>query len=350
MRIKEIKLYEDIMILTESGTAEYIGSPLLEDEDPASKKLLLSTLKEKIGIFKGDQESINKVGGRLAAMQGKKMKALDWVKFIATKLMLIIGKIFSKIVKFLLMLWEFAKKHVPGVQKIASKVDGILFKNSQGQERGFRIGEDKIATKDLIGIGGITFVLIGTLGYIAKKIAAKSGGGEEGGAAPTGQQESIVITTSPFTLLESDGDVASSFTKQVPGVFAKIIDLLKNVKDSAYSFFVKTIGMLIIAGLFILLLVISAPVICKMIKYSLGIDAAGVANILSGMDKAKYISAKLAVGMANVLGRTAHMNIFDTCSCIEYNKDSKQYVYKPTGDCPTVSRIAAEIKEKARKH
>ena len=345
MHIKEFKLYDNIMILTESGTAEYIGAPLLEDEDPASKKLLLSTLKEKIGIFKGDKEAINNVAARITTMKGKKMKILDWVKFIATKLMLIIGKIFSKIVKFLLMLWEFAKKHIPGVQAIATKVDGLLFKNSQGKARGFKIGEDTIATKDLIGIGGITFVLIGTLGYIAKKIAGN--GGSEGG--PTGQQESIVISTAPFTLLESDGDVASSFTKQVPGVFSKIIDLIKNISDSASAFFVKTIGMLIIAGLFILLLIISAPIICKMIKYSLGIDAAGVSNILSGMDKAKYISAKLAVGMANILGRTAHMNIFDTCDCIEYNKDSKQYAYKPSGNCPTISRITAEIKEKARK-
>jgi len=350
MIVKQFNLYEDIMILTESGHAEYIGSPLLEDdqqqEDPASKKLLLSTLKEKIGIFKGDKEAINKVNDRLATMQGKKKSAIEWVKFIATKLMMFIGKIFSKIVKFLLALWKWVKQHVPGVQKIATKVDNLLFKNRSGEYRGFRIGDEKIATKDLIGLGTTTFVLIGSLGYIAKKVSAKMNG--EGGG---GMQESIVITTSPLVFLENDGSIGDSFTKKVPGIFAKLIDLGKNVKDAALSFFIKTLGVLIVSGLFILLLVLFSPLLCKMIKYSLGIEAAGMANSLQGVDKAKYISAKMISGMANILAKTAHMDIFAACDCIEYNKDHRRYEYAPSkgSDCPSIQKITAEIKAKMQK-
>jgi len=333
--IKQVNLYEDIMVLQESGQPLYIGSALLEDDEKGDdvKKGVFQVFKEKIAsLFKSKSNQVAEAKHEMVKADPKKIsKPLAFIKWFGSKIMGLIKDWFNTIVKAFKILWNWIKTHVPGVNALANKVAKMLGKDIDKEST---IAGEKITGKELVGFGVVTFVLVGTVGYLVKKLKEKSGNMES---------TDFSISTKPLALVESDGSISESFTKKAPTIFGKIIDLLKNIKDAAMNFIVTVLGIMVGVGIFMLLAIVSRPMVCKILKYALLVDAAGISSQLSGLNKAKYVSARVTLAMADALGNKGHTIIYDACDCIEWDSKAKRYRYKEGGSCESVSSFKQKI-------
>ena len=335
--IKEFNLYNDIIILEESTQKfTYIGSPLLEDDDQQddSKKGLLTLLKDKIlGLFGKDKGDVQNVSKKMEQTDSKKVKSpKDFIKWFGSKIMTMLGNLWSTILKAFRVMWNWIKNHVPGVNTIVTKVSEMLGKKVD-KDKEVTVGGEKLTFKEMVAVSATGIVLMGSLGYILKKVT--TGGGK--------MESTMVIATKPLSLIESDGSIQDSFVKKAPTMFGKLLDFMKNVKDAATKFIITTLGIMIGVAVFMLLALISKPVVCKIIKYALLVDASGVSNQLNGATKMKYIGAKVTLGMANVLASKGNTILYDTCDCITWNGKDKRYEYVPNNNCMSPDAFKKQI-------
>ena len=333
--IKEFNLYNDIVILEEnSNRITYIGTPLLEDdhesEDNAKKGLFLLIKEKIVGLFSKDKSEIAKVEKKMTSTDPNSIKSpTGFLKWFGTKILTLLKNGFNTVMKALRIAWNWIKNNVPGVNAIATKVAKMLGKEA---ESGVTVGNEKLSGKEIIGLGATTVVLVGTIGYILKKFSNKSG-----------MNESTIIYTKPFALVESDGSIKESFVKKAPTLFGKLIDFMKNVKDHTIKFIIAVLGTMIGVGLFMLLAIISKPMMCKVIRYALLVDAAGISNQITGGAKMKYISAKVALAMANTIGNMNSMILYDSCDCVNWDAKAKRYVYNPGNGCESIDAFRKKV-------
>jgi len=338
-----ITLYEDILILQESGQPIYIGSALLEDDDKGEdvKKGLFEIFKEKIAnLFKSKSGNVKEVSDQMSKTNSKKVsKPVEFVKWFGSKIMGLIKGWFNTIIKSFKILWNWIKTHVPGVNTLSTKVAKMFGGDVNKQST---IADEKIDQKELIGFGVVTVVLVGVIGYIIKKLKENTSGA-------VNESTNWSVSTKPFALVESDGDISGSFTKKAPALFGKLLDFMKNIKDAAMRFIITTLGILVGVGLFVILGVITRPLVCRAMKFALMVDASGAANNISGMNKAKYVSARVLLAMADALGSKANTIIYDACDCIEWYGRAKKYIYDEKSGCQSLRDFKNQITAAANK-
>jgi len=308
-------LYKNIIILNETDTkliGDFQIDGLMEADstsnDKSSEKseeynnTVFGGLSGVLKYFNNDTETVKKVRASLdkgkEKLKGGKLK--DIFLFLIQKLTTILAGPSRALMKAIDYLWsgstsENSKwkgfRSLPGLSQLTGFVNKLLQKTGISQMKLFNT---ELKLSDLAKFLTITFVLVGSIGFIVKKIKDKI----------QANNESIDYDIDSMPLVLTEGDsMGDSFIKKGSGALAKLVNFMKNVGDKASSLLLGVVATIIASGLLLLAMLATRKPVLAAIKFAVEYrnkDAADPKREKSAIDKTKYVGALLVESAAKV--------------------------------------------------
>lgn len=295
-----IKLYDNIILLESNGSAKLIGDFEIFTEADADNKeadgnteeknnAVFKSISEVIKYFNADKDTVADLNTRMTnnADKLKKGGIKNLLLFFVTKLGFGIAKVYHAIDKAVKFIWEQIKK-IPGVNTVTNFVSQQLAKI--GGDKPFKLFKTDLTVADVTKFISVTFVLVGSLGYIMKRLKAAY---DNNSNSVNVESTQIQIHTTPLILTESNMP-SESFIKKGTSALANILNFGKNVRDAAIRAFIGAIGTMLAAGFMVLILLISRKPVQAAIEFAVN----NKGKDLTGIDKAKYVGSKVVEAMA----------------------------------------------------
>jgi len=352
--MKTLELYDGI-ILFENNSVKLVGNMdlLLEDDqndknnnnteqkststeqgnstkqnDQTKKDAGITIFKnfgQVIKYFNGNEKTIARIEKSFEDNKKKLENGSLKDKFIyyASKLVPILSILHRALIKAFGVIWNAIKK-IPGVSTISEKVSNWLNKTGIPHMRVFG---SSVRVADLTKFIATSFILVGSIGFIVKKVKEKYSKGNS-----NGKMESETLVIKPMVFTESD-DVGDSFLKKGSGILAKIANVFKNITDSVGKIIIGIVSAMIAAGLLVLMLILTKNLVIKAIKYTVKYESNKIEK--SGFNKAKYVGAKVVAAAAKIVtfNSVAPIDIYLTDECIDQERSIKQKRFVLTNDC-----------------
>lgn len=292
--MKSITFYDNIILLESSG-AKLIGDFEIfhEAEDADNKEegkneAVFSSLTDVIKFFNNDKAAVAEINNRLE----KNSKTLakggikDTLLLLITKLGVNLGKVWQSVNKAISYIWEKIK-NLPGINSVSSWISNMLNKVGITSLGSFKIFGSSLKVSDALKFITVTFVLIGSLGFITKKIKQLVQNHSE--------SLSVDINTTPLILTEADS-TSETFMKKGTSALAKLINFSKNIGSAAEKAIIGILGTMVAAGILLLIALSSRKLVMNAIEYSVN----NKGKELNGIDKAKYVGAAIVEQMAKI--------------------------------------------------
>lgn len=292
--MKSITFYDNIILLESSG-AKLVGdfeifheSDDSDNKDEGKNEAVFSSLTDVIKFFNNDKAAVTEINNRLE----KNSKTLakggikDTLILLITKLGLNIGKVWQSVNKAISYIWEKIK-NLPGINSVSSWISNMLNKVGITSLGSFKIFGSTLKVSDALRFITVTFVLIGSLGFITKKIKQLVQNHSE--------SLSVDINTTPLILTEADS-TSETFMKKGTSALAKLVNFAKNIGSAAEKAIVGILGTMVAAGILLLIALSSRKLVMNAIEYSVN----NKGKELNGIDKAKYVGAAFVEQMAKI--------------------------------------------------
>ena len=292
--MKSITFYDNIILLESSG-AKLVGdfeifheSDDSDNKDEGKNEAVFSSLTDVIKFFNNDKAAVTEINNRLE----KNSKTLakggikDTLLLLITKLGVNLGKVWQSVNKAISYIWEKIK-NLPGINSVSSWISNMLNKVGITSLGSFKIFGSSLKVSDALKFITVTFVLIGSLGFITKKIKQLVQNHSE--------SLSVDINTTPLILTEADS-TSETFMKKGTSALAKLINFSKNIGSAAEKAIIGILGTMVAAGILLLIALSSRKLVMNAIEYSVN----NKGKELNGIDKAKYVGAAIVEQMAKI--------------------------------------------------
>ena len=187
-----------------------------------------------------------------------------------------IDKVKCNAIWFSLLVNKFGRKYIEFVRKIAAKVGGALPESVRNWLKKFfyetEAGKEKQKTifgmnvADVVIAFGTSIVVLGALGQLIKWLRNRQAQKGNVSEAQTYQNFYKSYDKKVLLLVEADEPKAkSNIIDKLSAALVKLIDFAKNVTDQMVKVFVIGIAAFAAVALFMVLMILLAPAICKVI-------------------------------------------------------------------------------------
>lgn len=304
-------LYKNIIILNETDTkliGDFQIDGLMEADSTSGENseeynnTVFNGLSGVIKYFNNDTETVKKV--RLSLDKGKNKlksgKLKDIFLFLIQKITTLLAGPSRALIKAVDYLWSGSNskdskwkgfRSLPGLSQLTKFVNKLLQKTGITQMKMFNT---ELKLSDFAKFLTVTFVLVGSIGFIVKKIKDKIHANNE--------SIDYDINSMPLVLTEGDS-MGDSFIKKGSGALAKLINFMKNVGDKVSSLLLGVVATIIASGLLLLTMLITRKPVLAAIKFAVEYrnkDAEDPNREKSAIDKTKYVGALLVESAAKI--------------------------------------------------